>query len=105
MDAIERFVQAKSDEDVEAAAACFDEDAVVVDDGRRHEGLAAVRAWLEEVSTTFELAYELLGVERDGPVAVARVHVAGDFPGSPITFRYDAEVAGDRITRLSIAPA
>jgi ketosteroid isomerase-like protein len=83
-DAVERFVQAKQDEDVEAAVACFADGAVVRDDGHEHVGLDAIRAWLTDVSSTFELA----GADPNGDSAVACVDVAGNFPGSPITFRF-----------------
>lgn len=101
-DPVERYVRAKQRKDVETALACFAVDAVVHDDGRTHEGADAIRAWMAGVSSTFELTYEVLGPDGPGSTLVA---VEGNFPGSPITFRYDAEVAGDRITALTIAPA
>lgn len=103
--AVVRYVQAKQQGDVEAALACFAPDAVVRDDGREHLGATAVRAWMQEVRSTFDLTYEVVAVGHDGTSTVAHVAVAGNFPGSPITFRYDAEVVEDRITTLAIAPA
>ena len=38
-------------------------------------------------------------------LVVALVAVSGDFPGSPITFRYDAAVTDAGITALAIEPA
>ena len=104
-DAVTRYVQAKQQGDVEAAVACFALDAVVRDDGREHVGIDAVRAWMEDISSTFDLTYEVVAVEHEGTSTAAQVAVAGNFPGSPITFRYDAEVVEDRIRRLAIAPA
>jgi ketosteroid isomerase-like protein len=104
-DAVSRYVQAKQQGDVESALACFAPDAVVRDDGREHVGIDAVRTWMEEVSSTFDLTYEVVAVGRDGTSTVAQVAVAGNFPGSPITFHYDAEVVEGRIRALAIAPA
>lgn len=100
-----RYVQAKQQGDVESALACFAPDAVVRDDGREHVGIEAVRTWMEEVSSTFDLTYEVVEVGHDGTSTLAQVAVAGNFPGSPITFRYDAEVVEGRIRALAIAPA
>ena len=104
-DAVSRYVQAKQQGDVESALACFAPDAVVRDDGWEHVGIDAIRTWMEDVSSTFDLTYEVVAVGHDGTSTVAQVAVAGNFPGSPITFRYDAEVVEDRIRRLAIAPA
>lgn len=103
-DAVSRFVRAKQEGDVDAALACFAPDAVVQDDGREHVGVDAIRAWMEDVSSTFELTYDIVGAKHDATTTVADVAVAGNFPGSPITFRYDARVAENRIHALVIAP-
>lgn len=103
--AVRRYVEAKQQGDVEGAVACFADDAVVHDDGHVHTGTDAIRAWLEALDTSFSLTYDVQRIDVDGPAVTALVDVSGDFPGSPIVFRYDAEVAGDRITALTIAPA
>lgn len=103
-DAVERFVQAKQQGDVESALACFAPDAVVHDDGREHVGIDAVRTWMEDVSSTFDLTYDVVAVRHEGMSTSAQVAVAGNFPGSPITFHYDAQVVDGRIRALAIAP-
>lgn len=104
-DVVSRYVQAKQQGDVGAALECFAPDAVVRDDGQEHVGIDAVRAWMEDISSTFELTYDVVAVGHEGTSTVAEVAVAGNFPGSPITFRYDAQVVEDRIRALAIAPA
>ncbi|KQX17757.1 MULTISPECIES: nuclear transport factor 2 family protein [unclassified Sphingomonas] len=90
--------------DGEAVARCFTEDAVVRDEGRTHEGAAAIRRWKDETSAAISYISEPLAVdERDGSIIVT-AHVTGSFPGSPVDLRYFFTLRGDRIAALAVIP-
>lgn len=100
---IAAYVAGANAQDPEAVAACFNEGAVVRDEGRERQGVAAIREWAEEVSRKFRPTVEVLDVaETDGRTVVAG-RVSGDFPGSPIDLHYAFALAGGKIDRLEIS--
>jgi hypothetical protein len=100
---IARYFVLAADPDLERYFAQFADDAVVEDEGHRHEGIDAVRAWRTSVPP---VTYDVRVVEPtdDGHRAVA--DIAGDFPGSPVAlaFRFTLD-GGGRIRALTIRPA
>ncbi|MFE0520917.1 nuclear transport factor 2 family protein [Streptomyces sp. NPDC058954] len=74
----------------------FDDDVVVPDDGRSHQGLAAVRRWRTEVPP---VRYDLHDITGTPTACTALAEVSGDFPGSPVTLRFTFE----RNTQRSIS--
>ncbi|RZN35502.1 nuclear transport factor 2 family protein [Bradyrhizobium sp. Leo121] len=90
--------------DGDAIAQCFSERGVVKDEGRKHEGRAAIAQWKADASTKYNYTSEPFAVEeRDGKIVVT-AHVVGDFPGSPIDLRYFFGLDGDKIASLEILP-
>jgi SnoaL-like protein len=90
--------------DGDAIAQCFSERGVVKDEGRRHEGRAAIAQWKANASTKYNYTSEPFAIdERDGQIVVT-AHVVGDFPGSPIDLRYVFALDGDQIASLEILP-
>ena len=83
--------------DLDAYLAQFTDDAVAEDEGRRHEGIAAIRAWRAGVPP---VSYTVKSVE--GMRAV--VEIAGDFPGSPVPLTFGFAFRGEKIRRLTIRP-
>lgn len=76
----------------------FTPDTLVEDDGRRLRGIAEVRAWRSSVPAVSYEVRELVGT-------AATVEVTGDFPGSPVTLRFDFGFTPDgRIATLRIRP-
>ncbi len=97
------YVDGANAQDAHAVAACFNEDAVVRDEGRERHGIAAIRDWVEEVSAKYRPIVDILDVaERDGKTIVTG-RVSGNFPGSPINLRYAFVLQGKKIDRLEIA--
>jgi uncharacterized protein (TIGR02246 family) len=102
--AIAAYFAGSNAHDADACAACFTDDAVVRDEGRKRQGQAAIRGWMAEVSEKYRHTVEVIGVvERDGETFVTG-RVAGNFPGSPIDLRYTFTLAGEKIARLEIRP-
>jgi SnoaL-like protein len=90
--------------DGDAIARCFSERGVVKDEGRQHQGRAAIAQWKANASTKYNYTSEPFAAEeRDGKIIVT-AHVVGDFPGSPIDLRYFFKLHGDKIASLEILP-
>lgn len=87
-----------------AVAACFLAHAVVKDEGRVHQGLAAIRAWKAAASTSFRYTVAPCAVESRDGVHTVTARVAGDFPGSPVDLRYRFGLECGLVASLEIAP-
>ncbi|MFG1665254.1 nuclear transport factor 2 family protein [Streptomyces sp. Y7] len=99
---VEKYFAAATAQDRERYFSLFGDGVVVHDDGRSHQGLAAVRRWRDEVPS---VQYDLREVTGTPTACRAVADVAGDFPGSPVTlcFTFERDTQG-KITRLDIAP-
>jgi ketosteroid isomerase-like protein len=100
---IRRYFALASQPDTEAYLGLFADDAVVLDEGREHVGIAAIRAWRGDVPL---VSYEITDVEETAAGTVVTATITGDFPGSPfagLKFRFE-EYDDSRIRRLRIAP-
>lgn len=90
--------------DGDAVALCFTENAAVVDERRTHEGRDAIRRWKAEASAKFRYTTAPFAIGGDGDRIVVTARVSGDFPGSPVDLRYAFVLEGGKIARLEIAP-
>ena len=100
---VARYVAGANAQDIQAVTACFAEDAVVHDEGRRREGIPGIREWAEEVSEQYHPSVEVIRVaEMDGKTVLSG-RVSGNFPGSPVELRYVFTLDGEKIARLEIS--
>jgi hypothetical protein len=100
---VRRYFELAPSPDTEAYFAMFTDDAVVEDEGREHQGIAAIRAWRAEVPL---VSYEITDVEVGPARSTATTTITGAFPGSPfagLKFHFEDIVDG-RIRRLRIRP-
>ncbi|TDC37585.1 nuclear transport factor 2 family protein [Micromonospora sp. 15K316] len=100
---IRRYFELAGRPDTDAYFELFADDAVVEDEGRTYEGIAAIRAWRGAVPL---VTYEITDVEDTSEGTVVTATISGDFPGSPfagLRYRFE-EYDGGRIRRLRIAP-
>ena len=88
--------------DANAAARCFSESAVVIDERREHRGRPAITRWRAEAAAKYHYTSAPLGVDVSGPEVTVTARVTGDFPGSPVTLRYRFTLEGAAIARLEI---
>jgi len=88
--------------DIAQIAGCFTPDAVVADEGRTHQGHAALQSWLREARKKFEYTVEPVSASRDGDRLTVRANVVGNFPGSPVQLDHVFELAGEKIRSLEI---
>ncbi|MEV6638617.1 nuclear transport factor 2 family protein [Amycolatopsis sp. NPDC051371] len=99
------YLTAHQTRDLNAALACYTEDAVVTDEGHNHRGKPEIRDWLSRAASQYTYTTTLVAAHRvDDEHYVAVHHLEGDFPGGVVDLRFRFTLAGDRIAELVIAP-
>jgi uncharacterized protein (TIGR02246 family) len=99
---IAAYFRADRSGDATAIAAHFTDDATVRDEGHRHTGREAIRAWKAQASGQYSYTVDPYAVTEDGDRTVVTAHVSGNFPGSPVDLSYRFALDGDRIAALEI---
>jgi hypothetical protein len=101
---IATYFAAENSDDAEAVTACFSPDAVVLDEGRRIQGIAAIKAWKRDGKAKYQHKIKVIAAsERDGETIV-RGLVAGNFPGSPIELDFAFTLKDGVIAALEVRP-
>jgi SnoaL-like domain len=96
------YIAAENRGEAEALAQCFAESAVVRDEGKTIEGLAAINKWMVETRQKYQHTIEpLASTQTDGKTIVTN-RLSGNFPGSPIELEFVFTLDGDRIAALEI---
>ncbi|MEY2505203.1 MAG: hypothetical protein QOG27_1483 [Verrucomicrobiota bacterium] len=99
---IATYIAAENGGDPEALAQCFAEDAVVRDEGRTIEGVAAIKQWKAETRKKYQHTVEpLASTQKDADIIVTN-RLTGNFPGSPIELEFVFKLEGDKIASLDI---
>src|SRR5438477_3649296 len=97
---IATYIAAANQGEAEALAQCFAEDAIVRDEGRTIEGLAAIKQWKAETKKKYQHTVEpLASAQKDGKTIVTN-RLTGNFPGSPIELEFVFGLAGNKIVSL-----
>lgn len=99
---ISDFVQANARLDVEGMLKPFAADAVIVDNGSHHQGLAEVRSLLEQAVVVAKAIFTPETVRHENDQLVLQGPAHGDFKGSPIRFTYRFTLEHDLIKALEI---
>ena len=100
---IAAYFAAENSDDTEALLQCFAEHAVVRDEGRTIEGLAAIKQWHVEAKKKYHHTVQPIdAVERDGKTVVIG-KVSGNFPNSPVTLEHIFGLEGEKIASLEIS--
>jgi len=97
---IDDYVTANARLDLDAMMKPFATDAVFIDNGKRFEGLAAIRHLFEEEVFPVKAIFEPDTMREDGGDVVVEGPAHGDFPGSPLRFTYRFTLEGDTIKTL-----
>jgi hypothetical protein len=96
------YLAAENRGHAEIAAQCFTQRAVVRDEGKTIEGVAAIKQWEAETKRKYQHMIEpLTSVKKDGKIIVTN-RLTGNFPGSPIELDFVFVLDGDRISSLEI---
>ena len=96
------YIAAANRGETEALAQCFAQSAVVRDEGKTIEGLAAIKNWMVETKRKYQHTIEpLTSTQKDGKTIVTN-RLTGNFPGSPIELEFVFTLDRDKITALEI---
>jgi hypothetical protein len=104
-DVIRRYFALDADREIDSIVALFSDGATVVDEGETREGTTAIRAWQTGPASQYTYTTDVLEtatVTADRFVVTGRL--TGNFPGGTAELKWEFTVAGDRISRLVIAP-
>lgn len=97
------YVEAANSHDPARIAACFDNGAVVRDEGQQHRGSEAIAAWAAATGTRYRPVIAPLAVAHEDGCWRMRASVHGAFPGSPVTLEFSFTLAPHGISALEIA--
>ena len=101
-DLLTRFFAAENGSDAESLGACFADHAVVQDEGRTIEGVAAIEQWMRDAKKKYQHTVEPIEVVQRGGRTVVRARVSGTFPNSPVNLDHVFEIEGNKIASLEI---
>jgi hypothetical protein len=97
------YVEANAKLDVDGMLKPFATDAVVYDDGGRHQGHNELRAWLVEAVVAAKAIFTPDTLRHENGKVVVEGPAHGDFKGSPIRFTFCFTLEGDAIKTLEIS--
>jgi len=99
---IDLYVQLENVGDTAALSACFAPHAIVRDEGRIYEGLAAITAWKAETKQQYHHTITPLAVTLQQGKTVLTATLTGTFPGSPVTVNVDVVLEAGKIISLEM---
>ena len=96
------YVAAENSGDANLFDQSFAKDAVVRDEDKTIEGLAAIKKWKAETKKKYQHTVEPLAfAEKDDKIIVIN-RLTGNFPGSPIDLEFVFTLERDKIAALEI---
>ena len=96
------YIAVENNGDTSLLDKCFAEDAVVRDERKTINGLAAIKIWKAETKKKYQHTVDPLRVsEKDGRFIVTN-RLTGNFPGSPIELEFLFTLKDDKIVSLEI---
>jgi hypothetical protein len=99
---IATFIGAANRGETEKLAQCFAESAVVRDEGKTIEGLAAIKKWMVETKEKYQHTIEPLAAAQKHRKTVVTNRLTGNFPRSPIELEFVFTLDRDKIAALEI---
>jgi ketosteroid isomerase-like protein len=104
-DVISRYFESDADRDIESIVNLFADDATVIDEGEERHGTLEIRAWQTGAASKYTYTTEITGSKALGPDRyLVTGRLTGNFPGGTADLKWDFTIAGQHITRLTIAP-
>lgn len=97
------YVAANGRLDLDGMMKPFSADAVFLDNGKRFEGGAEIRALLQEMVVDLKAIFTPDAVRHEDGVVVLEGPAHGDFQGSPIRFTYRVGLDGDAIKTMEVS--
>jgi hypothetical protein len=102
--AIHTYYQRSASTHPGTAIDAFEATAFVEDEGKTHQGRAAIAAWLERAASEYEYTRTFVRADRDGTEVTVINRLEGNFPGGTVDLAYRFVLAGERISELVIRP-
>lgn len=99
---IAAFVKAQNDRDTNSVVACFADDAVVHDEGKKMTGLTAITKWSDEGFKKYQCTIDPTGIAKGGKDTLLTATLTGNFPGSPVSLDFRFTIKDDKIGGLTI---
>ena len=99
---IAAYVEANARLDVDGMLKPFADDAVFLDNGKRHAGHAELRRLFEDEVVAVKAIFTPDAVRHEGGQVVVEGPAHGDFKGSPIRFTYRFTLENDAIKALEV---
>jgi ketosteroid isomerase-like protein len=104
-DVILRYFERDADRDIDSVVDLFADDATVIDEGEERHGTVEIRAWQTGAASKYTYTTEITSGETLGPDRyLVTGRLIGNFPGGTADLKWDFTIAGQQITRLTIAP-
>ncbi len=100
---IQDFVFESNEHDIEAMLACFTDDAVLNDNKRQFDGIAAIRGWSDNEYIGSRVEVETKGYSFTGTEHVVSTEINGDYPAGPYHFVFSFTLLNNRIAKLRIS--
>jgi len=99
---IDTYIKAENAYNVDAALACFSENATVFDEGETHRGKKAIRGWMDKVKKKYSPQFRPLGIKESNEETIITNEVSGTFDGSPVNLDYHFKIRNNLIEQLDI---
>lgn len=99
---IAALVLAQNNLDHKAYADCFNDDAIVYDEGHTHQGKVEIREWIKQANAKYQTQMNPIDLSQTGDNVVLKVEVSGTFDGSPAVLNYHLELSGGLISSLKV---
>lgn len=100
---IQSYFEFSHTNDPEKFATCFANDAVVLDEGGKYQGHAAIQAWFVKSRQLYQFQVTPLRTSHTHHQQQVFATVSGNFPGSPIQLCYTFLVRDQKIQTLEIS--
>lgn len=91
---------AQNNFDSVAYANCFSETAVVIDEGKTHNGKTEIQQWINKANEEYQTVMKPF--EYSATEEILKAEVSGNFPGSPIVLSYHLKLKEGLIQSLKI---
>jgi nuclear transport factor 2 (NTF2) superfamily protein len=101
---IKGYIEAANAQAPQRVAACFTPDATVADERTLHRGRDEIEAWAHETGARYQAIIEPIHLREAAGRHRLQAKVRGNFPGSPITLRFDFRLVSAGIESLEIGP-
>lgn len=80
----------------------FTQDAVVTDENTEYHGINDILNWMTHSRKQYQYTATPIHLAEDADKTVVKAILEGNFPGSPITLRYEFQIIHGQIAKLEI---